>query len=737
MRQNTLILASVVLAATGFGATSAAAQEEYRHGHLRHVEAGVTLQRATEAMAEEAVPNLPFLPGDRVWTDATGRVEFQFPEGTVVRLDCGSKLDYSDHDESRDERVVLRLWAGSVILRARAPESAIFEIETPGGLVEVMGPSVVRIDVEGGETQLSVYDGEASLDTGRDRVRLAAGERTCARWGDGPAEPAPFDRYAQDDFGQWEGELESQQAWAANSRRYLPRQLEPYAPAFDTHGAWAYEEPVGYVWQPRVAVGWTPYSNGRWIWTAYGWTWVPYEPWGWVPHHYGRWGFSVSLGWYWSPGTVWGGGWVSWGVGGGYVGWCALGWNNRPVYPWPHHRGWRGHPHRPRHPRGHAVPRGSVPHPHEGAWSVVRSDDLGRRGGGAHRRVNPARAGALTVAESIHDRPDRSGRAFTRASAVPRAARAHPRPGAASRASRGASPVPMGSAASRSGQAAASRSGGARPRGGAGSVAERSSPSSTRRGGSPPWVGSSRARRSGATARPSSSRRGAEALGSLFRSREGSGSAAASRSRGSQGGAASRRPGASTRGSERRPPSSVTPRPRSSPPRSGGVSTSPRSRPRDSGIFDRLRRSGSERGGAASRSRSSGSRPSGVSSRSRSGGSRPSGVSSRSRSGGSRPSGVSSRSRSGGSRSSGVSSRSRSGGSRSSGVSSRSRSGGSRPSGVSSRSRSGGSRPSGVSSRSRSSAPRSSGASRSRPSGGSRGSVSRSGARSRSGSRRN
>ena len=125
MRQRTLIVTSLALAVSGFGPTSAAGQEEYRHGHIRHVEPGVTLQRATEASAEEAIANLPFLPGDRVWTDAAGRAAFQFPEGTVVRLDRGSKLDYSDHDESGDERVVLRLWSGSLILRARSPESAI------------------------------------------------------------------------------------------------------------------------------------------------------------------------------------------------------------------------------------------------------------------------------------------------------------------------------------------------------------------------------------------------------------------------------------------------------------------------------------------------------------------------------------------------------------------------------------------------------------------------------------
>ncbi len=716
MRQRTIILASLALAGTGFGATSAAAQDEYRHGHIRQVEAGVTLQRATEASAEEAIPNLPFLPGDRVWTDAGGRVEFQFPEGTAVRLDRGSKLDYSDHDESRDERVVLRLWSGGLILRARAPESAIFEIETPGGLVEAMGPSVVRIDVEGGQTQLSVYDGEATLDTGRERVRLAEGERTWARWGDGPAEPAPFDRYAQDDFGLWDGDLESREAWAANSRRYLPHELEPYAPQFDAHGTWAYEEPVGYVWQPRVTVGWTPYSNGRWIWTSYGWNWVPYEPWGWAPHHYGRWGFSASLGWYWSPGTVWSGGWVSWGIGNGYVGWCALGRHNRPVYPWRHDRGWSGHS----RPRGHAVPRGSIGH--ERAWSVVRSGDLGR--GGAHRRVDPGSVGALRVADSISERPDRSARAFTRAVAVPRAAQARPRPGTASRAARGASPVPMGStagasvrsragtsagapAAGRSGSATGTRSGGALARPRAGSPAERGAAPSTRRG-DPSWVGSSRSPRSGSVARPAPSTRTPD----------------------------SRSPSSTSRSS------GVSGRPRTSTPRSSGVSSRPStSIPRSSGVSSRPSTSTPRSSGVSSRPRTSTPRSSGVSSRSNTSAPRSSGVSSRPRTSAPRSSGVSSRPRTSAPRSSGVSSRPRTSAPRSSGVSSRPRTSTPRSSGVSSRPRTSAPRSSGTTSRSPSTGSRSSGAaSRSRGSGGSRGSTprsgSRSGARSRGGSQK-
>ena len=61
--------------------------QHHNHTSLVSVEPGVTLQRATEPGSEEAFPNLPLLPGDRLWTDRSGRAELQFADGTVLRLD--------------------------------------------------------------------------------------------------------------------------------------------------------------------------------------------------------------------------------------------------------------------------------------------------------------------------------------------------------------------------------------------------------------------------------------------------------------------------------------------------------------------------------------------------------------------------------------------------------------------------------------------------------------------------
>jgi hypothetical protein len=404
-----MIIAGLMLTLAGSLAAPARAEDGYRHGRLRFVEPGVSLQRATGVGAEEADANEPFLPGDRVWTNAAGRAEFQFPDGSLVRLDRRSKLDYSGHEERDAERIVLRLWSGSLFLRVRARD-ARFEIETPAGTVRGLERSLVRVDVDAGEARVSVYEGEAILDDGRASVRLAAGERTYARWGGRAEEPQRFDLDEEDEFARWNADQEAQDRRDARSARYLPDELDTYASEFDSNGDWSYETTVGYVWMPRVEVGWQPYSHGRWCWTPYGWTWVPNERWGWAPSHYGRWGHG-QRGWYWIPGRTWGPAWVSWAVGGGYVGWCPLGSQDRPVRDWDSHRGARG--------------SAEVE-----AWSVVRQGELAHRDLAQRRvRIDRSELMALQVAESPRLRPTRDAMHLREGEQVASAISTRPTPG--------------------------------------------------------------------------------------------------------------------------------------------------------------------------------------------------------------------------------------------------------------------------------------------------------------------
>jgi len=97
-----------------------------------------------------------------------------------------------------------------------------------------------------------------------------------------------------------------------------------YAPLTPA-GTWVEVGTYGRCWHPvHVAAEWRPYCAGSWVWTDCGWYWESDEPWAWACYHYGSWVYDPVYAWVWVPGIEWAPAWVSWRVGGGYVGWAPL-----------------------------------------------------------------------------------------------------------------------------------------------------------------------------------------------------------------------------------------------------------------------------------------------------------------------------------------------------------------------------------------------------------------------------
>jgi hypothetical protein len=109
---------------------------------------------------------------------------------------------------------------------------------------------------------------------------------------------------------------------------YDPQGNAQFDDSLSPYGSWVDDPTYGRVWVPSsevVGSDFTPYaSGGCWAITEYGWTWASDWDWGWAPFHFGRWAVMSGLGWGWVPGTLWGPAWVSWRMGGGYVGWAPL-----------------------------------------------------------------------------------------------------------------------------------------------------------------------------------------------------------------------------------------------------------------------------------------------------------------------------------------------------------------------------------------------------------------------------
>ncbi len=403
-----LLIASLAAAAT--------AQEfQFRDGRFLETLGGVTIQRADEASSDEAVLNMPFLPGDRVWTDDSGRAEIVFAQGEILWIAERSKVDSLGRGgREQDERLGLRVFAGSFGARVRTGGPG-FEFRAPGGSITTTGASAFRVDVRTGETVVSVSEGEVLVDLGGQRMTLRGGERV--RYADGRVGgPGRYERASGDRFDRWCNERFAELSRVAQrqSNDRLPDELDGYGEELDRNGDWVYDEPQGYVYVPRVAYDWAPYTYGRWVYTFYGWTWVANEPWGFVTSHYGRWGYSARIGWHWMPRLGFSGAWVGWsspvGSWNNTIGWCALGFNDRPVGSFAHGSRAFGS-------GGRAVARGDARSGSTGrGWSFVNQADMGRANAHRRRVELPAEEAARSVVWNPGASPDREFREARRGS---------------------------------------------------------------------------------------------------------------------------------------------------------------------------------------------------------------------------------------------------------------------------------------------------------------------------------
>jgi hypothetical protein len=290
--------------------------------HISIVDGAAVLER--DGRTETAPSSMPLLAGDRLRTQG-GRVEVLFADGSTLHLDANTTVDFQSDE-------VVRLLTGRVRLNIAGTRRGVaYRVDAPSAWVQIDTPGEYRIAVTtGSEIELAVVRGSAELVNEDGRTGLGAGERAFARLGASPSSPYVFNSAAWDAFDTWSEMRRSDRLGAA--AEYLPDTVQPYASTFATYGTWQNEPTYGYVWYPRVRSGWRPYYHGRWTTLRpWGWTWIGADPWAWPTHHYGRWGYSTG-GWFWIPGRTWGAAWVSWAYAPGYVSWCPLGWNNRPVF---------------------------------------------------------------------------------------------------------------------------------------------------------------------------------------------------------------------------------------------------------------------------------------------------------------------------------------------------------------------------------------------------------------------
>ncbi len=308
-----------------------------RAARLGLIQGDVTFQPGGVEDWVPATLNRPMTTGDRLWTEGGARAEVHLGS-TAFRMNGRTNFTFLN---LTDNIAQVQVSSGTLAVRVRRlDDQESIEIDTPQAAFSILRPGDYRIDVseQGDSTIATVRGGDAEVTAGgrafplhpRDQVRVSEEngqpvfDRRDAPVGDG------FDNWCMD---------RDRREDRSESARHVSRDMPGYA-ELDGNGVWREDEQYGWIWAPRVQVGWAPYHYGHWVWIEpWGWTWVDDAPWGYAPFHYGRWAF-VGAAWVWVPGPVavrpvyapalvaWVGGrnfGVGISIGGPAVGWFPLG----------------------------------------------------------------------------------------------------------------------------------------------------------------------------------------------------------------------------------------------------------------------------------------------------------------------------------------------------------------------------------------------------------------------------
>jgi hypothetical protein len=305
------------------GANPAWADPPARAARIAEVSGAAWLFEPESKSWVRAVRNQTVGMGDQLRTDARSRITLR-QGSTTLWLDEQSDLEVLQMD---DEALTLRLVTGDIVLRVRTAQAAQeTRVQTREGTVTPEIEGLFRIDQLDRGTRLGVLQGRAQFDSHPgapvQRAWLRETEQAEFWLADSPRiERQPLVR---DQFMAWAvAQDQAEGAHSLGDESYVSPEMTG-AEDLNQHGRWEVAVEYGNVWIPtRVAAGWEPYRDGRWVWTRHwGWSWVDNAPWGFAPFHYGRW-VQHRNHWAWAPGRfdrrpVYSPGLVAW-VGGSNV----------------------------------------------------------------------------------------------------------------------------------------------------------------------------------------------------------------------------------------------------------------------------------------------------------------------------------------------------------------------------------------------------------------------------------
>ncbi len=286
------------------------------------------------------VKDAPFGSEDTLFSGSHGMAELIVPNGAWIRIGNSTQLQFIALDRDLAEVDVA---SGVARFYNKGSDTAIkvtspfgYVLAYPGSIFDFyVGDNSLEVVAVRGKVSFVHSATEAKYDVVAGSPSILADPQQVSS-GEGTIDPV---------WDRWNRVREN--FWAAKARvrgrsvEYLPPTLRDESYALDENGRWEkvyYGGAERWFWRPTtVALGWSPFTVGRWTDWYGDQTWIPAEPFGYITHHYGNWVY-VGNYWYWAPpvarvrvgmpfldvGFFWYPGRVFWIHTGPYVGWVPL-----------------------------------------------------------------------------------------------------------------------------------------------------------------------------------------------------------------------------------------------------------------------------------------------------------------------------------------------------------------------------------------------------------------------------
>ena len=309
---HSFLLTFFLLAGIDWGAT------ESIYGHISFIEKDGTVAHA-DGSENQAVVNLPIVPGDTVVTSAAGRCELQFDNGTVIRLDENTRLRITTVQAptltSRWKVTTLHLLQGQLYTLPQTYGLEMFQIITPNAAVKLKSRTraTIRFDADLSTTLFSDA-GKFEVLYGADskalkKVKVKSGQAyviNAANTLAGSSEKRNLEFVAWNEYvDRHFNELHYGISKVPPKLKFGNKALVYWAEKWSSLvGEWIYDELFGYVWKPadeRFAHSVRPFFFAEYVRINGQLFLVPQEAWGWVPAHMGTWVW-MKRGWAWIPG---------------------------------------------------------------------------------------------------------------------------------------------------------------------------------------------------------------------------------------------------------------------------------------------------------------------------------------------------------------------------------------------------------------------------------------------------